>query len=445
MDKGNFIKSYFIILFCLFISQSAFSQSRSKSSVAYSIQQKEKVREILQKPEMERLYSKTYYSLLDRLNNDGFLPESLTGAYSGMYPRTSGPFVLLMIETGRYKEAEANIKCVLDAVAQNDMERIPRVVGKEHNKYIIIDDQFQIDAQAHVILAWARLALKRGHTQFEDDTWDQVKMLMRRTCDRTFFQYGGWSIEPGLVRNIAFEHSKEGRMWDVFDLLTQSFVGAAMKDMIKIAERHNSPYLVADWNKKIAILSTGIKTHMVSDYYGAQAYVEMFIPNGNGGVQYNGLGWVTLSPIAAGWEGVDHQILKNTVKIMNEKLLKHSNGVVWMPTDGYPDGRFSNEIIGKGMAWEIDFSRSENDYKRICQILDLILTVNADKPLYLEGAWLEGNGKTLSNIISDDDLVKMKTSAWKVKDAGNGEQTAWWCWAIARLRKSVGLSAEPKR
>lgn len=445
MGKSRFIISYCIILFSLFVSLNVFSQSRSKSIVTDSIQERNKVRELLQKPEVQQLYSKTYYSLLDRLNHDGFLPESLTGAYSGMFPRTSGAFVLLMIETGRYKEAEANIRCVLDAIAQNDMERIPRVIGKEKEKYVILDDQFQIDAQAHVILAWARLALKRGHTSFEDDTWNQVKMLMKRTCDRTFFQYGGWSIEPGLVRNIAFEHSKEGRMWDVFDLLTQSFVGAAMTDMAKIAERHNSPELVTDWNKKIAILSAGIKNHMVSSYYGIPAYVEMFVPNGNGGTQYNGLGWVNLSPIAAGWEGADHQVLKNTVEIMNLKLLKHSNGVVWMPTDGYPDGRFSNEIIGKGMAWEIDFARSENDYKRIHQIIDLILTVNVGKPLYLEGAWLEGNGKTLSNIISDDDLAKMKTSVWKVKDAGNGEQTAWWCWSIARLRKSVGLPAEPQR
>lgn len=32
-----------------------------------------------------------------------------------------------------------------------------------------------------------------------------------------------------------------------------------------------------------------------------------------------------------------------------------------------------------------------------------------------------------------------------VGDGGNGEQCAWWCWAIAKLRKELGLDAAPKK
>jgi hypothetical protein len=405
---------------------------------------KNEIRKILQSAYFEKLYSKTYYSLLNRMQEDGFLPESLTGAYEGMFPRTTGALVSLFLETGRYKEAELNIRCVLDAIRDNGMERIPRVIGKDKDKYTIIDDQHQIDGQAHVILAWARLALRRGHTEFEDDTWPQVSAIMARTCDRTFFQYGTWSIEPGLVRNIAFEHSKESRMWDTWDLLTQSFVGAALKDMAKVAERRKAAPMAKDWNKKLVILSRGINKHLVTNHHGTPTYLEMFLPNSNGGIPYDGMGWVSLSPVAAGWEGAEHEVMKNTVKTMEKTFLKHSNGVTWMPTDGYPDNSFSNEIIGKGMAWEIDFARSENEYSRIVQILDLIRVVNASKPVYMEGGWLEGNSYTLSGRISDKDLGKMHTAAWKTKDAGNGEQSAWWCWSMARLRKSVGLPAEPK-
>jgi len=405
---------------------------------------KKEIKKMLQSPYFEKLYAATYRSLVERMHPDGFLPESLTGAYEGMFPRTTGALVSLFIETGRYKEAELNIRCVLDAIKENGMERIPRVIGKEKGKYTIVDDQHQIDGQAHVVLAWARLALKRGHTQFEDDTWEQISAIMARTCDRTFFLYGNWSIEPGLVRNIAFEHSKESRMWDTFDLLTQSFVGAALKDMARVAKRRKSATLVADWNKKLGILSEGIKKHLVSEHYGMPAYVEMLLPNSNAGVPYHGMGWVTLSPVAAGWEGVDHQVMRNTVKIMERDFLKKNGNLVWMPTDGYPDSTISNEIIGKGMAWEIDFARTEGHYKRIEQILDLIKVVNAPKPIYMEGGWLEANGYGLSNRISDQDLAKMKDAVWKTKDAGNGEQSAWWCWAMARLRKSVGMSAEPQ-
>jgi hypothetical protein len=39
----------------------------------------------------------------------------------------------------------------------------------------------------------------------------------------------------------------------------------------------------------------------------------------------------------------------------------------------------------------------------------------------------------------------MKDVVWKSKGAGNGEQCAWRCWAMARLRKEKGLPVVPKR
>jgi hypothetical protein len=403
------------------------------------------IKATLQSPYFEKLYSNTYYSLLDRMRKDGFLPESLTGAYEGMYCRTTGAMVSLLIETSRLKEAELNIKCVLDATTQNDMERIPHVIGIKDNKYTIISDEHQIDGQAHVLLAWARLALKRGHTNFEDKTWPLVSTIMKRTCDRTFFQHGWWSVEPGLVRNISFEHSREGRRWDVWDLLTQSFVGAALNDMATVAERRSETKLAADWRKKMEILQQGIRKNLTTVRNSDTTYLEMRLPDSNGGTPYLGMGWVTLSPVAAQWEGLNHQVMRNTVKAMQQGMLKKTNGLAWMPTDSYPDGTVSNEIIGKGQAWEMEFARTEKDYNRIKAILDLIKIVNAPKPVYMEGGWLDGNCHKQSEKISDTDLAAMNNAVWKTKDAGNGEQCAWWCWAMARLRVAAGLPAEPAR
>ena len=36
------------------------------------------------------LYARTYNSLLERVEAEGFFQESLTGAYAGMFPRTVG-------------------------------------------------------------------------------------------------------------------------------------------------------------------------------------------------------------------------------------------------------------------------------------------------------------------------------------------------------------------
>jgi hypothetical protein len=62
------------------------------------------------------------------MQEDRFLPESLTGAYEGMFPKTTGALMSLFLETGRYKEAELNIRCILNVIRDNGMERIPRVI-----------------------------------------------------------------------------------------------------------------------------------------------------------------------------------------------------------------------------------------------------------------------------------------------------------------------------
>lgn len=402
---------------------------------------KQNIQDNLQTPYFEKLYANTYYSLVERMDKKGYLPESLTGAYSGMFPRTTGAYILLMLETEQYDKAELTLDYVLKTLNKNEIEYVPRVIGANFD---IEDDQFQIDAQAHIILGWSRLALSRGRTSFEDNTWKQMRAMMKLTVSRAFFLYGHWAIEQGLVRNIAFEHSKDARMWDTFDLLTQSFVGAALYDMIQIAKRQGDDVMAEQWSHKLDLLSEGINKNLTTNHYGITTYSEMRLPDSNSGVPYNGLGWVTLSPIAAGWEGADHQILKNTVQVMNDKLLQHSNGVYWMPTDGYPDGTFSNEIIGKGIGWEIVFATKEKDYNRLIQILHMIEVVNDNHPIYMEGAWLQGENYWQNKRLSSEDIPQMKNTEWQVKDAGNGEQTAWWCWAMAYARKSLGLSPQPK-
>ncbi|MDJ1480628.1 hypothetical protein QNI16_09040 [Cytophagaceae bacterium YF14B1] len=428
-------KSYLLILslFVAFCTR-LFAQTLPKAIVTE-----------LKSPYFEKLYAHTYYSLLDRMGKDGFLPESLTGAYEGMYCRTVGALVPLLIETGRFQEAEATISCVLKATQENELERIPHVIVLKDQKYSILSDEPQIDGQAHVILAWAKLALKRGHTDFEDKTWQLIKTLTNRTCDRQNLSSGWWSTETGLVRNIALEHSRDGRRWDAWDLLTQSFVGAALKEMTAVAQRRGDATLAAYWQKRLNVLQDGIRKNLTTVRDRDTTYLEMRLPDGNGGIPYLGMGWVTLSPVAAQWEGMDHTILQNTVKAMQRTMMKTTNGLTWMPTDSYPDGRVSNEIIGKGIAWEIEFARSEKDFNRIQQLLQLIKEVNASQPIYMEGGWLQATGYKPADKLTDQDIKSLKGAAWKIKDAGNGEQTAWWCWAMARLRKEAGLPVEPKR
>jgi len=405
-----------------------------------------RVWKLLHSPYFEGLYSRTYSSLINRMDPNGFVPESFTGAYGGMFPRTIGALSLLFLETGRVDEAEKSIACVLQVMEQNNLELVPHVIGKSGDRYTIEDDEFEIDGQAHVILGWARLAQRRGRTTFEDQTWNQVSALMSRTTSRAFLDYGSFPSQLGLVRNGAFEHSREGRYWDTYDLLTQSFVGAALKDMAAVARRRGDTQKAKEWEEKLAIISNGVTKNLTTVRDGKLTYLEMRLPNSAAGVPYLGLGWVAFSPVAAGWEpDVDPQVMQNTVATMQHSLLKVTHGLPWMPTDSYADGGFSNQIIGKGQAWEMDYSRAHGDYIRIEQILHLIEEANGTSSLYMEAAWLQDAHHDLPSLLYDSDLPELEHASWKTKDGGNGEQTAWWCWAMARLRRQMGMPAEPAK
>jgi hypothetical protein len=404
---------------------------------------KAKVREMLSSPSMEGLYARTYWSLKQRKQNDGFLPESLTGAYPGMFPRTVGAYALLMIETRQYEAAAQSLDCVLTALRQTGYTRVPRVIGKRDSTYYIEDDESQIDGQAHLILGWARLALARGRTPFEDRTWKQVSDLLSSGTDRPYLQYGQFPSQNGLVRNVALEHSREGRYWDTWDLLTQSFMGAALHDMVLVAKRRGETEAAAVWQKRLDVLSGGIMKSLTTERDGQETYLEMRLPNSAAGVPYLGMGWVVLSPLAAGWTP-DAHVLSNTVSALERTNLKTTHGQVWMPTDGYADGTFSNEIIGKGQAWELEYARTHEEWLRALQILNLIGTVNTPS-LYMEGAWLEDSHYHLSQRLSHSDLPRLEDTTWKVKDAGNAEQDTWFCWEMSRLRQQFALPPEPPK
>jgi hypothetical protein len=419
---------------------------KAEASASRQHTAEERVRKLLQSPYFEGLYARTYWSLVDRMDANGFEPESLTGAYGGMFPRTIGALSLLFMETGRLDEAQKSIACVLRVMEQNNQELVPHVIGKSGDRYTIKDDEFEIDGQAHLILGWARLAQRRGRTPFEDQTWNQVSALMTRTTSRAFLDYGGFPEQLGLVRNGAFEHSREGRYWDTYDLLTQSFVGAALKEMAAVARRRGDTQKADLWEQKLAIISKGVAKNLTTVRDGKITYLEMRLPNSAAGVPYLGLGWVCFSPVAAGWEpDADPQVMQNTVAFMQHSLLKVTHDLPWMPTDSYADGSFSNQIIGKGQAWEMDYSRTHGDYTRIEQILHLIEIANGSSSLYMEGAWLQDAHHDVTSILHDSDLPELEHAAWTTKDNGNGEQSAWWCWAMARLRRQMGMSPEPAR
>jgi hypothetical protein len=534
------------------------------------------------------IYERTYTSLLERVEADGFFQESLTGAYAGMFPRTVGGLVSLFLETGELDACERLIGCALQATEDNEMTRIPHVFDRRANQrapleggdpaqpdytialyrldngyygaqyflapktpieafeaylavagctgtltlsvrndrteealytrdfdiqtltngwvrlpvepplaleagqrydfrlsfegegsplwfglnsatdhplagayahdgrggpedfldqpghvtafavdagnlrhsedkegYPILSDWDQIDGQAHLLMAWGRLANRRGPTAFEDRTWPLVAALMSRTVEPPYMLYQGMSIGLGLVHNFALEHSREGRFWDCWDILAQSFVSAALEELIPIADRRGDAARARKWRNRYETLQGAIQQHLTWELDGKRVYMEMRLPDSGAGVPFEGLGWLNFGAVAAQWKGMDVTVMRNTVAALRQRALRDWHGHVWLADDWWPDGSVAPQVIGKGVGWEIAWCLREGEWERIGQWMDFLTVVHPEGSLYMEAA----------SLFPDD--------TWHLQDSGNGEQCSWWCWGMARLRKELGLSAAP--
>lgn len=385
----------------------------------------ERIRKFLRSSKNEFLYHCSLKSILDRLKPDGYFPESLTGAYEGMFPRTSAPLIFLLLEHGAYDKAQANLDFIFRSMEENEMERVPHVIGPSriNEKDPCFRDRDQIDGQAHVILAWARLVLAMGPNDFERKTYALIKRLTDRMSDAPYIRraYDAKPYESalnGLVRNGCLEHSREERYWDTFDILTQTFVCAALEEMIRLAECRGDFDSAKKWQLRLSALNQAVHTLMVRSVDGMPVYLEMRLPNGDSGTPFDGFSWLNLAPVAAGWKGVDNLILKNTIVKYAEKACFvwegfHITGMEYKPV-------IRKVILGKALAWELLYNFKENNLERTGELLHLLETVNPEGP-YLEFAFFQPN------------------NSWKIKDPGNGEQCVWMTWVIGLLRKAAGL------
>lgn len=412
----------------------------------------QKVKEELSSDFFETLYSNTYYNLLDRIEPDGFLQESQTGQYDGMYARTVGAMVPLLLETGELTRAERLISCVFDAMTTNGMTRIPHVLDRKqypdkpadsvNNPYRIIGRTDQIDGQAHVILAWAKLALHRGETSFENRTWRIAAALMDGSVAKPYFGLEENGAVPDLIYNYAFEHSR--LVPSNYNLLTQCFIGAALESMIAVAKRRSERDVAARWQKNLDKLRQGIQEHFIQNTNGKDVYCELLLNEDNAHIPFHGMGWVNLSPVAAQWEPLSHDIMVNTVSELRRGI-QTWNGIKWLPTDSWPNGEFYGQMIGKGIAWEMEYASDEEEWTRLYEICSMLRVVQYQHPLYMENAYLRNGKQQDIYTLTEAELKNLEQGVWKIVDPGNGEQVAWWCWAMARLRKKMKLSPIPKR
>ncbi len=544
----------------------------------------EVVRELLSNPKMEQLYGRTYQSLVDRVEPDGFFQESLTGAYAGMFPRTVGALVSLFAETGEWKRARDVVDMCFRAARDHELDRNLHVfdrpvhhqpveqsdvavnvkqdialyrldapyIGAQRfiagskpvraiealitgamrgemqvqlmahldkgpvyaqttltvndnksslrwlrmafpkpavlpagetvwitlqwkgegrpvwfglanapgnplaggaaydpghwlnhpghltafavdtgslkhrrsaGRTLLISRMDQLDGNLHVIWGWAKVAENGVDPKWADRTWKQAARLMDVASDWPYLPPQAPPMWPGLARNICLEHSRETRYWDTHDLLTNCWMAEALRAMAAEAAKRGDTARARTWTQRLQALEQAMHNHLVMELDGKKVYAEMRLPNGRDGVIFDGLSWVNWSPWQTDWKGADPAILRNTLDAARKRMDTVWNGHVIVLDEWGPDGRVAQQVIGKGVGWDIEASLQYGQWDRIAHWLRFLLEENKAE-LYAEAF----------NLI-DGKMV--------MQDPGNGEQAAWWCRGIARLRKAVGLPVVP--
>ena len=408
---------------------------------------RELIKKHLETGKIAEIYRNTYYSLLDRVAENGCYPESVgEGGYGAvMFCRTTGAVDALLRETGEYETSEKIIRFALDSARRMGLRRIPHIAfqvsyGENGETIQNFSRDDQADGSLHVILAWARLVLsgKASHA-FEEEYYSEVKGYLNALMNQPYFYY-----EPNcprdlyphmfppeslcLVFNCAFEHSRENRRWSVFDILTQSFAGAALEAMSAVAEKRGDTESADFWKERIFLLRQGVDTYMTQEVAGKKCYLEMRIPDGGWGKPFGAMGFFNWAPIAAQWEALDTEVLDNTIDYIRQKTWRqapYTNGQYYMATDFDENGEINPAILGKGIGWDIVYCLRTGDFDRILSWILFLEEVNHCDLL-------------AENLTPGDD-------GWLISDGGNSEQCCWWCWAIAKLRKELGLPAAPAR
>ena len=294
--------------------------------------------------------------------------------------------------------------------------------------YPIVSRIDQIDGQAHIIMAWAKLAQARNKiTPFENKTYNFIANLMDSSTELPYFDNKGDKGVKGLILNHDFEHSRDGRMWKTYDLLSQSFIGSALENMIPIAKRRGDKKHVSSWSKKLQLLKSAIDKNMTFTLDGKRVYLEMLLPDDKNGIPYtNGLGWVNLAPLAAQWEALDRSILDNTIASLRKRGLRNDKNNKWLIADWAANHEKETPmVIIKGVGWELDYARQNKDWKRIIEWLEFLESRNS------------------SPIIAEAICYNKNYDSWALNDPGNGEQTCWWVWGMVRLRNELNLPPIP--
>lgn len=382
------------------------------------------VRERLSRPALERRLARNIDNLVKRVRADGYFPESLTGAYAGMFPRTVAGLARVWLATGRAALLRASLAFVKAVMEERDLEDVPHVIFPAEpgrtERSSGVDMVNQIDGQVHFILAWAWLINADADASSRADWPFYAKLMDRSVSVRYLGRYTRMRVAPGLVLNTNLEHSREWQYWIAYDFLTQSFVAAALEQMIAVAKRIGDAAAAERWRETLTFLEQNIAAKMTRQFDGQTIYAEMLLPTGRAPVMFDGISWLNLATAPSGWTGVDQSLLIATLDAWRRVGRIEWGGPAITACEWTPAGH-TWHTYGKMLGWDLVLAIETGRWEAAANVLDFLEQVNTTE---LYGEIFRCDSGTLK---------------WTIRDAGNGEQATWLCWSLLRARELCGL------
>lgn len=259
-----------------------------------------------------------------------------------------------------------------------------------------LSDHVQIDGNYMLIHAWAQFVNGCEKTEENKQFIEKSYPIIKRFADY-YIDNGYISEEYNLMRNDSFEHSREGRYWKSYDLITNVFASQALYELGALAEQFGDKTSAGKWSEASSTLTEGINEYLVTEIDGVKIYAELY--DMDAGMKFiKGMSWVNWAPVAAEWYAMDKTIMQNTYDIYAKYDSQDYDGYKMLDVVyDFETKQCGNHIIGKGLAWEIMFNRYKEDYEKLDYLTQFVLDHSTAGGVYPETYQPNGHFSDVGN------------------------------------------------
>ena len=262
-------------------------------------------------------------------------------------------------------------------------------------------------ALAHAWIAYANAAPETPEdAEFIAQSYPIIKQYVNAYVEGGFIDG-----ELDLIRNDYLEHTRDGRKWNCYDLITNAYASQVFHEFAEFDSALGNAEEAAKWSALAERIRGGINETLVTEVNGKRVYAEL-IDIANGDRFIKGMSWVNLAPIAAGWYGMDERIMRDTFAAYREIATVNYGAYPMLDACYYMDtGRYGNHVIGKGYSWELMFSAAIGDTARVDEMTEFMLMNSPASNMYPESWWYPN----------------------RFSDVGNQEHSSWIAYAMATV------------